>query len=400
MKILTRTTSLIAVVVGVLLVVSLIVVFRPGGETMKMTADFPRTVSLYEGSDVKILGVAVGKVDKVTPMGTKVRVEITYDKKYKVPAEAKAAVVSPSIVGDRFVQLTPAYTQGAVMPNGAKLGVDRTATPLELDEIFSSLNDLNKALGPDGANKSDAGGVGPLTRLLDSTARNFGGQGVEFNKTLKNVGAFTKTLADNKDALFDTLGKVEDFTSTLKKNDTTVRRFNDSLASGADLLADEREDLAAVLRNLSVALVEVRSFVKENRSALTSNISGLNQISKTLVKRRDALDEILRVAPTALNNLFLAGNVKQGTLDTRDNAGQLVTQLQANPADVLCAIVTQADNSNSGCDVIKQALAGGSRPRATPFSGATTGSTGSPGGSPRTVEPVDRSMGGLVEVSR
>ena len=118
------------------------------------------------------------------------------------------------------------------MPDDAHLGLDRTATPLELDEIFSSINDLDKALGPDGANKADAGGVGPLTRLLDSTARNFGGQGVEFNKTLKNFGAFTKTLADNKDALFSTLGKVENFTSTLKKNDTTVRRFNDSLAAG------------------------------------------------------------------------------------------------------------------------------------------------------------------------
>ena len=141
------------------------------------------------------------------------------------------------------------------MADNARLGVDRTATPLELDEIFGSLNDLNIALGPNGANKADAGGVGPLTRLLDSTARNFGGQGVEFNKTLKNFGAFTKTLADNKDELFGTLNKVEDFTSTLQKNDTTVRQFNDSLASGADLLAGEREELAAVLRNLSIAMV-------------------------------------------------------------------------------------------------------------------------------------------------
>ena len=124
-----------------------------------------------------------------------------------MPADAKAAVISPSIVGDRFVQLTPAYTGGDVMADNAHLGIDRTATPLELDEIFRSLNDLNIALGPNGANKADASGIGPLTRLLDSTARNFGGQGVQFNKTLKNFGAFTKTLADNKDELFGTLSQ-------------------------------------------------------------------------------------------------------------------------------------------------------------------------------------------------
>ena len=47
-----------------------------------------------------------------------------------------------------------------MIADNAHLGLDQTATPLELDEIFSSLNDLDEALGPNGANKADAGGVG------------------------------------------------------------------------------------------------------------------------------------------------------------------------------------------------------------------------------------------------
>ena len=277
------------------------------------------------------------------------------------------------------------------MASSATLGVDKTATPLELDEIFRSLNDLNIALGPDGANKADAGGVGPLTRLLDSTARNFGGQGVQFNKTLKDLGAFTKTLSDNKDELFGTLSQVEKFTNTLSKNDQTVRDFNDSLASGANLLAGERQDLAAVLRNLSIAMTQVRSFVKENRASLTSNISGLTKVSKTLVKQRDALDKTLRYAPTALNNLYLAGNVKQGTLDTRDVAGNLVDELQSNPAAVLCTLVGQANKD--ACDLINQAL--------KPAAGRTAPLGASSAKAPaRQPEPIDRSMGGLLEVQR
>ena len=222
--------------------------FWPGSDKKYVTASFPRTVSLYEGSEVKILGVAVGKVETVEPTGTNVTVKFYYEGDQKVPADAKAAVISPSIVGDRFIQLTPAYSGGEQLENNAKLGEDRTATPLELDEIFGSINDLTKALGPDGANKPVENGVGPLTRLLDSTARNFGGQGAEFNTTLKNLGALTKTLADNKDELFGTLAQVEEFTKTLADNDGTVRRFNDSLAGGADLLAGERQELAAVLK--------------------------------------------------------------------------------------------------------------------------------------------------------
>jgi phospholipid/cholesterol/gamma-HCH transport system substrate-binding protein len=393
MKALGKINPLIAILVVVAVLVALLVTLWPGSEKNYVTADFPRTVSLYEGSDVKILGVAVGTVDSVVPAGTRVKVKFSYDSKYKVPADAKAAVISPSIVGDRFVQLTPAYTKGDVLENNAKLGLDRTATPLELDEIFGSLNDLNIALGPDGANKADPGGVGPLTRLLDSTARNFGGQGVQFNKTLKDLGAFTETLADNKDELFGTLAQVEDFTKTLAKNDGTVRKFNDSLAGGAQLLADERQELAAVLKNLSIAMTQVRGFVKENRASLTSNISGLNRVSKTLVKRREALDKTLQYAPAALNNLFLAGNVKQGTLDTRDNAGQLFGQLEQSPAAVLCSFVRQSPGGNDACDVIKGALGNNPLGRAKPFAA-------DPSAEPRVTEPIDRSLGGLVEVTR
>jgi len=151
------------------------------------------------------------------------------------------------------------------------------------------------------------------------------------------------------------------------------------------MLAGEREELAAVLRNLSVAMIEVRSFVKENRASLTSNISGLNKISKILTKRRDALNEILRVAPAALNNLYLAGNSPQGTLDTRNNANETFNELQTNPAQLLCNFVS----NDSVCNTIKQALA-------KPRPGALTGDGSVP---VRVNEPIDRSMGGLLEVA-
>ena len=96
--------------------------FWPGSDKKYVTAKFPRTVSLYEGSEVKILGVAVGKVETVEPTGTNVTVKFYYEGEQKVPADAKAAVISPSIVGDRFIQLTPAYSGGEQLKNNATPG--------------------------------------------------------------------------------------------------------------------------------------------------------------------------------------------------------------------------------------------------------------------------------------
>jgi len=387
MRALRGVNPAIAAGIVIVLLIGAVLLLIPGSGEKHVVAEFPRAISLYKGSDVKILGVAVGKVDEVDPEGTKVVVKFHYNDKYKVPADAKAAVISPSIVGDRFIQLTPVYTGGATLADNAKLGLDRTATPLELDQIFGSITDLTTALGPEGANRPDASGTGALTRLLDSTARNFGGQGVQFNQTLHNLSLLTKTLADNKDELFGTVSEVEKFTNALSKNDDTVRRFNDSLASGAQLLADERQDFAAVLQNLSVALTQVKSFVAENKNLLSSNIKELNQLSKVLVKNRAALDETLTDAPVALNNLFLAYNETSGTLDTRANVGETVSKLTSTPSVVLCALVPDACGPLSS--IVK--VLGLQRAGALTDSGGMRTSV---------VGPVDPTLGGLVEVNR
>lgn len=381
----TRLLSL-AVVAAVVVAGALLLV--PDEDRKYLTAHFPRTVSLYEGSDVRILGVPVGAVESVTPTGTDVTVRMSYDAKYDVPADAEAVIISPAIVGDRFVQLTPAYDGGPKLQDGAELSTERTSTPLELDQIYQSIDDLAVALGPEGANKD-----GALTRLLDSTARNFAGQGAQFNQTVEDLGKLTKTLEGNKDELFGTARQLERFVSVLAENDQTVRQFNDSLAEAAEVLEGERDDLAKALRNLGVAMEQVRGFVRENEQALGENIAGLNRVTKVLVRQRKALDEVLGVAPLALNNLFLTYNPATGTLDTRANQGEAPGQVEANPGAFLCSVVSPNDPTGQGCKVIKRALDALPRP-------AALGSGKNRRGKKEqvTVEKVDRSLAGLVEV--
>ena len=380
-----RFTRILAVVAVLAVLVGLVLVMLPGQETKYVTASFPRTVSLYEGSDVRILGVPVGQVESVTPSGTDVSVRMWYDAKYKVPADAEAVIISPAIVGDRFVQLTPVYTGGEFMKSSATLSEEQTSTPLELDEIYQSIDDLTVALGPDGANSE-----GALTRLLDTTAKNFAGQGEQFNQTIRDLGKLTGTLENNKEELFGTVRQIERFVSALAENDETVRRFNQSLASAANLLEGERDDLAASLKNLGIAMQQVTSFVRENRGKLSENIEGLNVVSKILVKQRDALSETLNTAPLALNNLFHTYNPSTGTLDTRANVGENVATLENDPVRFLCSILNQAPGSKESCGLVKEALSG--LPRTAPLGSSEAQSRSVE------VEKVDRSLAGLVEV--
>ncbi len=211
-------------IIVVLLVAAAVVMFQ-GEDRKTLTAHFPRTVSIYEGSDVRVLGVPVGTVDTVTPSGTDVVVTMSYDAETKVPADAQAVIIAPSIVGDRFVQLTPVYEEGDVLADGATLTEEQTAVPLELDQIYSSMDQLTVALGPTGANHN-----GALSDLLETTAKNFGGQGEQFHQTIEDFSKFSQTLDNNKEELFGSAAALEGFISTLAENDQTVRQFNQSLA--------------------------------------------------------------------------------------------------------------------------------------------------------------------------
>lgn len=367
-------------VVVLLLLAGVVWMLGGSGDTRTVTAYFPRTVSVYEGSDVRVLGVAIGQVEEVVPEGTQVKVVMTYDGDVDVPQDAQAVIVSPSVVGDRYVQLTPAFEDGdTVMADNTVIKADRTAIPLELDQIYSSIDKLTVALGPEGANRE-----GALTDLLEQTAKNFGGQGEEFHQTIEDFGKLSETLDNNKDELFDSAAQLEGFIKTLADNDQTVRSFNKSLGDVSGLLADERQELTTALSNLGTALDEVARFVKTNRAVLGRNIRDVNRVAKVLVRQRENLDEILDAGPLALTNLYHTYNPKDGTLDTNANIGNLVHELTSDPRTVLCTLVSANDPKGDLCDLIGALL-----PRGAPFG---TGSAFS--------QPYDPTLFGLVGEDR
>jgi phospholipid/cholesterol/gamma-HCH transport system substrate-binding protein len=350
-------------------------------ERKTLSASFDRAVGLYVKSDVRILGVRVGEVTKITPDGDDVLVELAYDAKYDIPADAKALIVAPSIVSDRYIQLTPVFTGGTPLADGAVLGTDRTAVPVELDQIYAALDQLNVALGPDGANKD-----GALSDLLDVGAKNLEGNGELIGSTLEDFATFVTTLSEQREDLFGTIANLQDFTTTIARRDETVRNFNSDLAQVAGQLEGEREDLARAVRELSVALGEVATFVQANRADLKANVSNLRTVTDVLVKQQDALKEFIDVAPTGLSNLQLAYNPSTGTLDTRDNN---IEGTESDPLFQVCRILSSLGQEVEECEAVVDGI---------PFPPGA-GAAPAPAAPPA---PADRDMtlGGILDGGR
>jgi virulence factor Mce-like protein len=315
-------------------------ILRPAGQ-YRVTAFFTETVGLYPGSDVRVLGIPIGTITDIVPLGEQVRVEMTIDDDYDVPADADAVVLAPSLVSDRYVQFAPVYDGGPKMEDGDEVPLDRTGIPVELDAVYGALDELAAALGPTGANEN-----GALSDLVDTGAANLEGNGDALNRTLTGFSQAVETLAENRDDLFGSLDNLQTFTSALASIDAQVGQFNDNMAAVSELLAAEREDLQTAVALLSDALADVAGFVEDNATLLTTNVDRLADVTLVLVQQRTKLAEVLDVAPAALGNLSRTYNPDFGTLDTRDNGlGSM------NAEVVVCGALAQLGRVNLQADL-------------------------------------------------
>jgi len=301
-------------VIAVLLIAAVTIPAATREPGRRVTAHFATAIGVYPGSDVRILGVKVGSIDSIKPEGATVKVVMSVKKSVSVPAAARAVVIAPNLVSDRYVQLAPAYTGGAKMAGGADIDVTRTATPMELDQLYDSVRRFTTDLGPQGVNAR-----GALSDVIHTGAANLDGNGRAINTTIADLGKASQTLADSSDDLYATFANLNRFSTMLKSNEGQIRQAERQLADVSGFLADDRDDLDAALRLLGQALVKVRDFINENHDRLSKNVDKLADITKILVDQRAALAETLDNAPLLLQNALNAYDPKTRTLMSRGN---------------------------------------------------------------------------------
>ena len=340
----------VRLLLGLALVLVLVVTgvtLLKGGDVRTVRAVFPSTVSLFKGSDVKIMGVRVGKVTSVEPRGTSVLVEMQYDGQYDLPADVRAVIVSPSVIGDRFVQLTPAYDGGPRMGDGGTIAMADTAVPVELDDMVSSTTDLATALGPKGANRN-----GALADLIKVASGVLDGQGAALHRSLADLADASGTVAGSAPQLGGTVQHAAGLTRQLAEYDDAVRTFDARLARVASGLAGDRQGLSDLLRSMAVSLGEVEHFVRTNRGSLTRNVASLQDVAHELALERRAIAQVLDLAPLGFTNLIEAYDAPTASVRTRANFGEIVRAIDK----VLCSELQKkfGNRFQSSCGVVSE----------------------------------------------
>ncbi|SPM31776.1 ABC-type transporter Mla maintaining outer membrane lipid asymmetry, periplasmic component MlaD, partial [Mycobacterium terramassiliense] len=301
-----RRRRTLQTVTGVSLVATLVAAsFLVGAKLLReverttYTAYFAEANGLFVGDEVRILGVAVGVVDKIEPQPASSKVTFSVDKQYAVPADARAAILSPSLVTSRAIQLVPAYSGGPKLSSGASIPLSRTAVPVEWDDFRTQLQKLTEALQP-----TAPGGVNSVGEFINSAADNLRGQGDTARDTVIKLSEAISALGDHADDIFSTVRNLQLLVSALYSSSDLLASFNQNLARVTTVLSNTPGEVANAVKGLDGALTDLRDFLSENREAMGVTFDRLGSITTALNDSRADIKQILHIAPTVFQNFL------------------------------------------------------------------------------------------------
>lgn len=329
-----------AVLLAVLLIAGAVFLVRQVFFAPKtITAYFPTATAIYPGDEVRVSGVKVGTIDRIEPDGTQTRMTLKVARGVPIPAEAKAVIVAQNLVAARYVQLTPAYRNGAgpTMDDGAVISADRTAVPVEWDEVKDQLMRLSTELGP----QSGAEGTS-ISRFVDSAANALGGNGEKLRQTLSQLSGVARIFAEGSGNIVDIIKNLQIFVSALRDSKEQIVLFQNRLASLTSVVNDSRSDLDAALSDLTVAIGEVQRFVVGSRDQASEQIRSLGSVLQVLVDNRLAFENVLHITPNAIANFENIYYPNGGSV-----TGAFALSNFSNPVWFVCGLIGGVANTTA-----------------------------------------------------
>lgn len=335
----TRLTTGLAVTLAVLLTVGVAVVVRQAYFAPRtISALFTSATGVYPGDEVRVSGVKVGTIAAIVPEGTQTRLTLTVDRDVPVPADAKAVIVAQNLVAARYVQLAPAYrSSGPTLPDKAVIPLERTATPVEWDEVKEQLMRLATELGP----RSGVSGTS-VSRFIDTAATALDGNGDKLRQMISQLSGVARILAGGSGNIVDIIKNLQTFVTALRDSNTQVVSFQNRLATLTSVVDGSRSDLNAAMSELSVAIVDVQRFVAGSRNQTAEQIQRLGNVTQNLVDHKLDLENILHIAPNEFTNAYNIYNPDSGS-----PVGQFVMHNFSDPVSFICGAIGAIENTTA-----------------------------------------------------
>ena len=236
-----------------------------GGYTV--SAVFANAGQLVVGNPVQVAGTPVGSVTgiELTRDG-QARVTMDVDSDVTPLHEGTTAVIratSLSGIANRYVSLDPGPNDAREIADGGEIGADDTTAPVDLDQLFDTLDPETRK---------------GLQGIVRGYAANYAGRGRDANRSLRYLDPALSTGAR--------------LTRELVRDKQAFEDFVVDTSAVVSALAERRNDLSALVRNAGTSAGAIAGENAALSRALALLPGTLRKSNTTFVNLRATLDDL------------------------------------------------------------------------------------------------------------
>jgi phospholipid/cholesterol/gamma-HCH transport system substrate-binding protein len=259
-----RGAVLIAVVLVAALAAYLLLL---GGSGREYTLMFQNAGQLVKGDNVEVGGEPVGSVKSIElTANNQAAIKISVNPPYAPLHEGTQAVIrltSLSGIANRYVSLTPGPNSNPKLGDGATLPESQTTTPVDLDQLFNTLNPSTRR---------------DLQGVIKGFSTSLHGKGAQSHDATKYFNPLLSSARQLVDQATADEGALTDFIVSSSRTVTAI--------------ADRRDDLAALVGNTNATTGAIAAENRALSQALALLPTTLKRGNSTFVNLRSTLDDL------------------------------------------------------------------------------------------------------------
>jgi len=303
----------VAFLLGAYYIGFVILGYHVGSNGYDVRVQVPTAAGLFADGSVTYRGVQVGKITKLDVTADDVELVLHIKSGYHIPANSSAQVKMLSALGEQYVNLEPASSQGEDLHDGSVIPQSRTSVPIPVGQVLTSAKDLLASVNPQDLRSVETllstafSDVTPELKRLVQT-------GQDLTQALIKAKAGTQSLIlDGKTVLDAGNASSADLTTYIAALDTLSKQFADSDQDFSNLLSGGGGSLKQVEKLLQTESVPVQNLLK-----------GAGAAGSVLADNSVATSALFAVLPSVSGKLGAAaqGGTLSGAL--RVNDGQPV----------------------------------------------------------------------------
>lgn len=250
-------------------------------------AQFADSGGIFTNAEVTYRGVPVGTVGDLdlTRDGVLVALQLD-DGAPKVPASAKAVIANRSAIGEQYVDLRPSSDEGPYLVDGSVIVETNTSIPIPVEDALAGANSLVRSVPLDA-----------LSTAVTELGLAFDGRGNDLQALADSLNSFSQNGIDNLPQTLQLIRDSRTVLDTQSGQSSAIRQFSADLDLITAQLRDSDPDIRRLFGTGTDAGRELGALLDQAGPSLTTDLTNVADLSKTLGPRTIAIRAILMFLP-------------------------------------------------------------------------------------------------------